>query len=118
MIAALLVAAALSTPQADLKITVWPKGPPGPAKAWTLRCKPAGGTLPGAPSACRRLLALESPFAPTPPDTACAQIYGGPQVALVRGTLRGKAVKATFTRRDGCEITRWNRVGFLFPVRL
>ena len=40
-------------------------------------------------------------------------IYGGPQVALVTGTLRGVKVWARFRRRDGCEIARWNRVAFL-----
>ncbi len=113
LLAALLVAAALASPSADLRITVWPKGRSGPAQSWTLRCGPAGGTLPGRATACRRLLALESPFAPTPPDAVCTQLYGGPQVATVRGTLRGRAVKATFARRDGCEIARWNRVRFL-----
>ena len=24
----------------------------------------------------------------------------------------------TFTRRNGCEVARWKRVAFLFPVRL
>jgi hypothetical protein len=33
----------------------------------------------------------------------------------VRGTFRGKRVWTWFKRRDGCEIARWKRVGFLFP---
>jgi len=48
----------------------------------------------------------------------CTEIYGGPQEALVRGVFRGRRVRATFRRRDGCEINRWNRVAFLFGVRL
>jgi hypothetical protein len=52
-------------------------------------------------------------FAPTPPDTVCNQIYGGPQQALVTGYVQGKRVWARFTRVDGCAVARWNRVGFL-----
>jgi len=83
-------------------------------KHWTLRC-PAGGTLPRPARACRRLEALDRPFAPVPKNAACTLIYGGPQVAEVRGTFKGRRVKARFTRTDGCEIARWNRVRFLFP---
>ena len=39
--------------------------------------------------------------------------YGGPQRAIVAGTLDGRKVWASFRCRDGCEIARWNRVGFL-----
>ena len=52
-------------------------------------------------------------FAPTPPGAACTQIYGGPQQAVVTGTLAGSRVWARFMRRNGCEIGRWNRVTFL-----
>jgi len=39
-------------------------------------------------------------------------------VAAVRGLFRGRRVRATFTRRNGCEVARWSRLAFLFPVRL
>jgi hypothetical protein len=86
------------------------------AKTYTLRCNPAGGTLPQPARACRRLAQLQAPFAPTPKGTACTQIYGGPQIAFVRGRFRGRSVRAHFNRRNGCEIHRWNRVAFLFPA--
>jgi hypothetical protein len=97
----------------SLAITVWPQGLAGSSHRWTLRCGPAGGTLPQRAAACRKLAALTAPFAPTPPGTACTMIYGGPQVARVVGTFRGGRVWATLRRRDGCEIARWNRVAFL-----
>jgi hypothetical protein len=107
------------SPSADLRITVWPQGLSHTATVWTLRCSPVGGTLPAPAAACRRLNGLpDDPFAPTPPRTPCTQIYGGPQVARVTGTFRGRRVRTTFTRRDGCAIARWNRVSFLFPARL
>ncbi len=87
-----------------------------PAHVATLRCNPAGGTVLHPAQACRRLLSAgRAIFAPTPPGTACTQIYGGPQVAVVTGTLGGQRVWARFLRRDGCEVARWNRVAFLFP---
>ncbi len=89
-------------------------GSDAPARVTTLRCEPTGGTVARPAVACARLLAAgRALFAPTPTSMACTQIYGGPQVALVTGTLRGVKVWARFRRRDGCEIARWNRVAFL-----
>ena len=100
----------------SLQITVWPQGPDGPKRTWTLKCAPLGGTLPHRAQACRRLSRMTQPFRPVPADVACTQIYGGPQRALVTGRLRGHRVRARFDRTDGCEIGRWERVRFLFPV--
>jgi hypothetical protein len=46
----------------------------------------------------------------TPGDTACTQIFGGPEEATIKGEIRGNPVDATFKRSDGCEISRWDRV--------
>jgi Tol biopolymer transport system component len=102
----------------SLTIHFWPQGKRGASKSqrWTLACQPARGTLPRRARACRLLLAMRRPFRPVPPGTACTEIYGGPQVAEVRGRFRGRRVSAQFTRTDGCQIERWNRVGFLFPT--
>ncbi len=106
-----------TSPLADtsLVIRVWQQGDlrKQPLR-WTLTCEPAGGTHPAPVAACRKLLALESPFAEVPPDVACTQVYGGPQVAEVSGKLRGEAVLTRFGRADGCQIDRWDTVGFLF----
>ena len=100
----------------SLHITVWPEGSDGPKRAWTLRCAPVGGTLPRRATACRRLASMSRPFRNVPKDVVCTEIYGGPQKAFVTGRLRGHRVRASFDRHDGCEIARWNRVRFLFPV--
>jgi Subtilisin inhibitor-like len=100
----------------SLHITVWPQGPDAAKRTWTLQCAPLGGTLPHRATACRRLASLERPFRNVPKDVVCTQIYGGPQTALVTGRLEARRVRATFNRRNGCEIDRWNRVRFLFPV--
>jgi hypothetical protein len=81
----------------------------------TLTCEPAGGTVASPERACEQLAALETPFAPTPKDVACTELYGGPQTATVEGTLDGRPVSTTFTRINGCEIERWSRHGFLLP---
>jgi subtilisin inhibitor-like len=106
---------ALAVVAVSLTITFWPGGKPGPSHTWTLRCAPVAGTLPGRSDACGRLATLKNPFKPVPAGTACTQVYGGPQTALVRGTFRGRRVWTYFRRRDGCEIARWRRVSFLFP---
>ena len=115
-----LVALALAGPSsAQLTVTVWFGGRAHASRSWTLQCSPIGGTLPRRAAACAGLARLGAGvFAPVPPETVCSQIYGGPQVGVVRGLFRGRRVRATFTRRNGCEIARWNRVAFLFPVRL
>jgi hypothetical protein len=97
----------------SLEISVTPGGE-APTKIWTLRC-PDGGTLPDAAEACSKLESLDDPFAPVPKDVACTEIYGGPQVADVRGTFQGRPVDAHFSRTNGCEIERWDKVQFLFP---
>jgi hypothetical protein len=102
---------------AQLTITVWPEGQEaGIARRWTLRCQPVGGTHPARVRACTRLTTVYAPFRPVPSDAFCTAVYGGPQEALVTGTFRGRRVNARFSRTDGCQIARWNRVGVLFPV--
>jgi hypothetical protein len=91
----------------------------GPSTAYELRCGPTGGTHPDAAAACDRLDAIVSdgrdPFAPVPAGQLCTQIYGGPATAHVTGTWRGRAVDATFDRRNGCEIARWRQLVPVLP---
>jgi len=101
-------------PSTRLEISISLGGKNAPTKLWTLNC-PAGGTLPNPARACRRLEALDDPFAPVPRSAACTAIYGGPQIAEVRGSFHGRSINAHFARGNGCEIVRWNRVRFLFP---
>jgi hypothetical protein len=110
------VLAAILVASTSLHITVWPNGQGhAPKRTYTLTCAPAGGTLPRPGAACSKLAALKAPFAPTPTEAACTQIYGGPQEALVTGRFRGSLIRARFSRKNGCEIARWTRVRFLFP---
>jgi hypothetical protein len=104
---------ALALAAVVLRITIWPDGLDGASHSWTLRCGPVGGTLPNAAAACRKLAPPADPFKPTPPDVACTQVYGGPDVARVVGRVHGRRIWTTFRRRDGCEIARWSRAQFL-----
>ncbi len=104
--------------QTVLHLRAWPNGrDAGAPREWRLHCDLSGGTLPNPEQACTTLFALDNPFAQTPPDTACAAVYGGPAVAEVEGLFKGETVNATFTRTDGCEIARWDKHAFLFPVK-
>ncbi len=106
-----------SAPRDHLRIVVWPHGLAAtPRAARTLTCYPAGGTLPGAAGACRRLAALARPFAPVPAGVMCSQIVSGPQAALVTGSYGGRRIWARFRRTDSCQTERWNRIAFLFPT--
>jgi hypothetical protein len=100
----------------SLHVTVWPHGQGHPGtRSYTLRCAPAGGTLPRPARARTRLARFALPFRATPKNAVCTQIYGGPQHALVTGRYRGRVVRARFSRANGCEIARWDRLSPLFP---
>ena len=99
-----------------LYITVWPGGRSGDKEEATLRCSPAGGTLSDPEEVCRQLDGMERPFIRPTGQVVCTEIYGGPAVAEILGTLDGTEVNATFARSDGCEIALWDRHQFLFPV--
>lgn len=55
-------------------------------------------------------LLLEEP----PPSQVCTEVYGGPEVATVTGTIDGQPVDATFSREDGCAIARFDAVSPLW----
>lgn len=95
------------SPATELTITVR-TGPEAAERTYTLTCDPAGGDHPDPEAACRALDELADPFAPVPTDVMCTQVYGGPQTAVVTGTLRGEPVDARFDRTDGCQISRWD----------
>ncbi len=96
----------------SLRVTYWEDGAvTSKSVTWTLRCDPASGSLARPARACTRLAAGGVKlFAPLRTDMVCTEIYGGPQRSRVVGTVDGKRVWATFARRDGCEIDRWQRI--------
>lgn len=89
---------------------------------WTLACDgaaPAGES--GAPDPAAACAALAEGgtglFAEPGSDVACTMQYGGPQRAVVSGTVEGKEVEAEFAAADGCQISRWDALsGLLGPA--
>jgi hypothetical protein len=102
--------------ETSLRITVWSQGrDEGSPLRSTLRCSPAGGTVRRPAETCRKLAAMANPFAPLRKDVVCTDQYGGPQQAVVAGTYKGRSVWILLAARNGCEISRWNRLAFLVP---
>ena len=80
-----------------------------------LRPAPAAPILtrwPPAPSSPRN---GSQALPPKRKDVACTQVYGGPQTATIRGTWQGRQVLSSFSRTDGCEISRWDLLQGLLP---
>lgn len=96
-------------PATDLTVSVTAK-PGAKPHTWTLKCAPPGGDHPDAAKACASLAKAKHPFRPTPKKQMCTQIYGGPQQATIKGTWHGEKVSATYSRKNGCEIHRWNAI--------
>ncbi|MGZ8707459.1 MAG: SSI family serine proteinase inhibitor [Gaiellaceae bacterium] len=111
-----------TAPVTSLQITVWPQGlGTGEPLEYSLSCFPAAGTHPDPDfdpvAACAALEAAGSAaFAATPPNTACTELYGGPQVAEVSGTVAGSRVDTTLERTNGCAIARWEALKTVVPI--
>jgi hypothetical protein len=112
-VGAVVVGAGASMPAKDVSLTItyWAdEQEPAKLARWTLRCSPVGGTLPKRKRACAKLSKLTlGAFARVPRNAVCTQIYGGPQRAVVKGTIGSKRIWSSFSRRNGCEIARWDR---------
>jgi hypothetical protein len=109
-------------PTTLLEVEVWPRGIESDSRSYTVDCNSdADPTLQqtvAKSKVCRSLASAPGDvFAPVPDGVACTALYGGPQVARVRGTFRGQPIDARFNRTNGCEITRWDRLRFLFQTR-
>ncbi|MFE0799425.1 SSI family serine proteinase inhibitor [Streptomyces sp. NPDC058812] len=112
-------AAATEAPSVDhLTVTVRDAGA-GADGTYELYCHPHGGSHPDPDGACavveRDTRWGEDTFAPVPEGSVCTMQYGGPATAHVTGTWAGRPVDVTYDRRDGCEISRWDRMVPLLP---
>jgi hypothetical protein len=94
------------------------QGPRKPPRVYTLRCRPAGGSLPHAAAACAKLVRVQNPFAPISPLQRCYPVYAGPQTAGVTGTYGGRPVHVRLDRSSSCGVQRWDQLAFLFPIRV
>jgi hypothetical protein len=70
----------------------------------------------GARRACATARRLAAFLASRPPSNrACSEIFGGPERALVTGTIGSRRVRRAFARTDGCETADWRRAIPLLP---
>ncbi|NOJ60587.1 hypothetical protein [Arthrobacter sp. 260] len=71
--------------------------------------EPVGDSALPDPSAACDVLATNGDLIMDEPAAGamCTQLYGGPETAVVTGTLNGNAVDASFSRDNGCSIDRW-----------
>ena len=77
---------------------------------WTLTCDPTGGSHPDAQGACAALAGVKHPFAPVAAGIMCPMMAGGPQTATITGTWHGQKVWARYSRANGCQTERWNKL--------
>ncbi|MFF4473917.1 SSI family serine proteinase inhibitor [Streptomyces sp. NPDC001599] len=106
-------------PEGDhLTVTVRDAGA-GLDGTYELSCHPAAGDHPDPEGACAVVDGDtrwgRDTFAPVPEGSVCTMQYGGPATAHVTGVWAGRPVDATYDRRDGCEISRWDRMVPLLP---
>jgi hypothetical protein len=99
-----------NAPRSSLTITVAAAHGAMPRR-WTLTCDPAGGTHPDPQAACATLSTVKGPFAPVPPHTMCPMIVSGSQVASITGSWDGHRVSASYSRDNGCQTARWEKLG-------
>jgi hypothetical protein len=89
----------------------------GARRSWTLRCRPAGGTLPHPGAACRQLATMRGPLAPVAYDRPCPSAPVSATQASVRGLFAGKRIVVPFGGGNACEVERWNHHRFLLAPR-
>ena len=100
----------------QLTISYWPEGRGAEEpKTWTLRCDPAGGTVPARRHGLPAARGLVKPFRRPSKNIVCSDQYGGPQQALIVGTHKGNRIWTVLGMRNGCEISRAKRLAFLVP---
>ncbi len=89
----------------SLTVALDPDGPDGPGEQLTedVNCEDGADD-----EVCQAVAGLDvEALAPVSPDTACTEIFGGPDTASLEGTIEGEEVDVDLTRANGCEIERF-----------
>jgi hypothetical protein len=85
-----------------------------PARHWTLRCDPPGGTSPDPAAACSRLLADKNIFENTPVRRVmCPMIMTTAKSFTITGVYFGRRIRETLVD-GGCDLARWSSVNHIF----
>jgi hypothetical protein len=113
--------AATTVPGADAELDVQYSHPEaGVEFSYGIECGESGAQVTGAidqsgvdaATACGALTetAVVERLVDGPDHDVCTEIYGGPDVAEVTGTVGGEQVETTVDRADGCGINDWDEV--------
>lgn len=111
-------------PTAELAVTV--EHPDADTVSYQVSCRDEAASVTGADldgdTACRALLdagVRSRLIEGSPRGQACTEIYGGPDVATITGTIAGQEVDARIDRSDGCGISDWDELlAGLLPAAL
>ena len=103
-----------TNPAYKAKLQVVESMPGGQARHWSLRCDPAGGTMPDAAAACR-LLATDArilhPMRAT--HIMCPMIMANARTFTISGTWYGTKLHEVVTD-GGCDLSRWSKMAQIF----
>jgi hypothetical protein len=120
--AALVPALTAAGSDDSVRLTVTFAREPGSRHVAHLRCTPSGSSADGflrdvgARRACATARRLAGFLASKPdPHRACTQIFGGPERALVAGTIGTRRIRRAFSRTDGCKTADWRHAMPLLP---
>jgi len=89
----------------SLTVTLDPDGPDGPEEQRTedVSCEDGADD-----EVCQAVAGLDAEaLAPVSSDTACTEIFGGPDTASLEGIIEGEEVDVDLSRANGCEIERF-----------
>lgn len=84
-----------------------------PARHYTLRCDPAGGTTLDPAVACGKLLTGDDIFAPRPLRVACPMVLMGDGRATITGTYFGRPEHLIIVN-GSCDLSRWTELKTIF----
>ncbi len=103
-----------TNPASKAKLQVVESVPGGQARHWSLRCDPAGGTMPDAAAACR-LLATEATILHPMRTThiMCRRSIANARTFTVTGAWYGTKLHEVVTD-GGCNLRRWSMMAQIF----
>jgi hypothetical protein len=105
---------AATNPASKATLEVVESVPGGQPRHWTLRCDPAGGSMPDAAAACQ-LIATDATILHPMRATGimCPMILANARTFTITGTWHGTMVRQII-HDGGCDLRRWNRLVQIF----
>ena len=89
----------------SLTVTLDADGPDGPEEEMTEEVSCEDST---DDEVCQAVAGIDvEALGPVSADTACTEIFGGPDTVSLEGTIEGEDVDVDLTRANGCEIERF-----------